>query len=390
MRITICGPANVSEFARHLPVSANIPEGMGGTAVNLLVHRLLELGHHVSLVTGSIGLDAPWHAAGLQLTVTVAPFRRKARSRALDLFRDERKHLRRAVLETHPDVVHAHWTYEFALAALDAGIAPTLVTARDAPLTVLRLTPDPYRLFRSLLAYRTRPKIRHLTAVSPNLARGWLQQMAYRRPIRVIPNPMPDLVIDRSLRSTTPLVLAVGNDSRLKNCRTLLRAFPKVLAAHDDAQLRLIGPGLEPGGSMARWARARNLHRSVTFVGSVNRTQLAQELSSATIFCHPSLEESFGNVLLEALTARLPVVAGKRSGGVPWVLFDGRAGLLVDVRDPDKIAGGITSAIRNPSSTVSKDFELETELRNRYSIESVAEQYLDEYSRIIAIAREGK
>lgn len=382
MHITIVGPANAREFAEHLPREVPAPEGMGGTSVNELVHGLLDLGHRVSLITGSYGLPETWQARGQFLEVTVVPFREKARSRALDFFASERRLLSIAIAESRPDVVHANWTYEFALAALDARVAPTLVTAHDAPLTVLRLMPDPYRFFRTLLAYRTRLKIQHLTSVSPDLARRWRTQMAYRRPISVIPNPIPDLAIDLELRSATPIVLGIGNDSRLKNFRALLRAFPQVLAAHGDAQLRLIGPGLDADGPMARWARTKHLDRSVTFVGGVHRTRLARELSLATVFCHPSLEESFGNVLIEALKAELPVVAGDRSGGVPWVLFDGKAGLLVDVRKPARISEGIISAIRDPSATIAKDLDVEAELRDRYSIESVARQYLSEYSRL--------
>jgi hypothetical protein len=74
--------------------------------------------------------------------------------RAWDLFAQERAGLERAMREDPCDVVHAHWTYEFALAALASG-QPTLVTARDWAPTILlmqrRLRLLPYRLACLLL-----------------------------------------------------------------------------------------------------------------------------------------------------------------------------------------------------------------------------------------------
>jgi glycosyltransferase involved in cell wall biosynthesis len=363
---------------------------MGGTAVNALVLGLLGFGHQVSLVTGSQGLTDNWYSHGPKLNVTVVPFRKRARSRALDLFTAERRSLAEAIAASQPDIVHAHWTYEFALAAIDSKVAPVLVTARDAPLEILRHTRDPYRLIRALMAYRVRSKTRNLTVVSPYLAHRWKWQMGYLRPISVIPNSLPTLAVGTSSRSSTPVVLWVGNDSRLKNFRALLSAFSLVLAEHENAKLRLVGHGLEPDGLMADWARSQALARSVTFVGSVDRSQLAREMSEATVFCHPSLEESFGNVLIEALLAGLPDVAGRKSGGVPWVLFDGQAGLLVDVRNSRKIAEGISTAIQHPASTVSANLDLATELQRRFSAEAVARQYVAVYTRLLQSAGKGE
>jgi glycosyltransferase involved in cell wall biosynthesis len=363
---------------------------MGGTPVNALVLSLLGLGHQVSLVTGSQGITDNWHSHGPNLNVTVVPFRKRARNRALDFFAAERRGLAEAIAASQPDIIHAHWTYEFALAAIDSKTAPVLVTAHDAPLAILRHTPDPYRLIRTVMAYQVRLKTQNLTAVSPYLAHRWKWQMGYLRPISVIPNSLPTLAVGTGSRSSTPVVLGVGDDSRRKNFRALLSAFPLVLAEHENAQLRLVGPGLEPDGLMADWARSQALARSVTFVGPVDRSQLAREMSEATVFCHPSLEESFGMVLIEALLAGLPVVAGRKSGGVPWVLFDGQAGLLVDVQNARRIAEGISTAIEDPTSTVSLSLDLATELPRRFSAEAVASQYVDVYTRLLRSAGKGE
>ena len=137
------------------------------------------------------------------------------------------------------------------------------------------------------------------------------------------------------------------------------------------------------GGPIEAWARRQRLDRNVEFIGYVDRVTLAEEYARATVFCSPSLEESFGNTLVEALQAGLPVIAGERSGAVPWVLFDGRAGRLVNVRDPAAIAAAVCEAIDNPLSTVAPGFDVDQAIADRYSPARVAAAYVAEYRRII-------
>ena len=72
------------------------------------------------------------------------------------------------------------------------------------------------------------------------------------------------------------------------------------------------------------------------FHGRLPHRQLAAALAAADALLHPALEESFGVVLAEAMALGLPVLAGRQSGAVPWVLGADAAGrcatgLLVDV-----------------------------------------------------------
>jgi glycosyltransferase involved in cell wall biosynthesis len=74
--------------------------------------------------------------------------------------------------------------------------------------------------------------------------------------------------------------------------------------------------------------------------------ELLTALAELDALLHPSLEESFGVVLAEAMALGLPVVAGRDSGAVPWVLGanpEGKCatGVLTDVRS----ATGMTNAL---------------------------------------------
>ncbi len=383
LHVALVGPAEPREFIPWLAPEATPPRGMGGVPVNELAKELLRLGHRVSLVTASTDVDTVWSSAGPQFEILVVPYRPRARARALDFFAAERRGIADALRGTSPDVVHAHWTYEFALGAIEANVAPLLTTAHDAPLSILRQLPDAYRLIRLLMAWQARRSIREMTGVSPYTASRWAKEMAYRRPITVIPNPVPMMGRPAVPRSNVPTILSVGNGSRLKNVWALLRAFSILRESVQAAQLRLVGPGLGTAEALATRARRAGLAQSVTFVGKVERTTLQEEFSKATVYCHPSLEETQGIVLLEALAVGLPVIAGRKSGGVPWTLFDGKAGRLVDVRRPSAIAGALRDTIANPLSTTQPGFPVARELHARYSSTAVASQYLTEYRRIV-------
>jgi len=383
LHIALVGPLHPRALAHHLGNSVNIPDGLP-TPVNELAGALLALGHRVSVYTPLLACGTTAPLVGENLDITFIPYRTRVRTRALDFFRVERKELEKELKNSEADIIHVHWTYELAFAALKSGKAPVLVTAHDAPLTILRFTPDAYRLICAAMAVRTRFAIRELTAVSPYLAHRWRIEMFYRRPISVIPNIVPDLpaAAASTVRSRW-LILDVADAGPRKNVRNLIRAFALVLKRYPQAELRLVGDGLAAEDPIAEWARSQQLDVNVTFVGRVNRAEIATEYARASVFCHPSLEESHGVSIIEALDAGLPVIAGESSGGVPWVLFDGQAGKLVDVRDPIAIASAISDALGDPSSTVGAGFDVARAVTDRYRPEVVAAAYLAEYRRII-------
>jgi L-malate glycosyltransferase len=321
--------------------------GYRGIPVSALARELVRRGHRVSVITASYeGVPGIETFNGDSLSIRVIPGRTRARRCASDMWSRERQSLRELLDATKPDVVHAHWTYEFALAALDSGL-PTLVTAHDAPLTILRQFRDPYRAARLALAAWVRAKRPSLTAVSPYLAARWRREMGWRRDIAVIPNmaPFPPHARTHDLGSGQRVV-TVADGSRRKNVRAALEAWPIVLRSFPGAELHLVGYGLGPSEELALWAGRRSLERQVRWHGPVGRSEVEDMIATATALLHPSLEESQGLVLLEAMAYEVPVVGGEASGGVPWTI--GGAGVLADVRSPTALAGTVVNLLRSP------------------------------------------
>jgi glycosyltransferase involved in cell wall biosynthesis len=94
-----------------------------------------------------------------------------------------------------------------------------------------------------------------------------------------------------------------------------------------------------------------NIEKSVKFIGSLNYEEVAKQMRSACVFVLPSMEEAFGNVVLEAMASGTPVIASK-VGGIPDLL-DETCGILVEPGNHHELAKGIMSLIGNKKKWIS-------------------------------------
>jgi glycosyltransferase involved in cell wall biosynthesis len=130
-------------------------------------------------------------------------------------------------------------------------------------------------------------------------------------------------------------VLYVGRLSKEKGLDALVERFA-ALGPTLGATLILVGDGPHAAALAAR-ADAR----SVVFAGVQTGAALAELMASADLFVFPSETETFGNAVVEAQAAGLPVVVASR-GAAHENLLDGVTGLVVDMRAP----GALEDALR--------------------------------------------
>ena len=133
------------------------------------------------------------------------------------------------------------------------------------------------------------------------------------------------------------LVLYVGRLSHEKNLAALVSAFAALDA--ETTHLVLVGDGP---------ARADLAHalagRRVTFTGYLEGESLARAYASADVFAFPSLTETFGQVVLEAMASGLPVVAFEAEG-VRDLVTHGETGLLVRPHDDVAFAAALRAVV---------------------------------------------
>jgi glycosyltransferase involved in cell wall biosynthesis len=378
MRIAYVGPISLHLLQNEGVDVASTPSGFQYAFGAYLVREYLRRGHEVSVVTTIHRLPSPYSWSNDRLSIDAVPTRRGYLF-CLDAFRKERRQMIAALSHRHPDVVHAQWTYEFAHAALGSGF-PTLVTARDSPRQIYRHSPSTYTLYKKFYGDWLIPRLPRLTAVSPYMRQELID--CYRlqsRPV-VIPNGIRPEVFatDEQVRPARPFTFTTvaGWDPR-KNPKPLLAAFSELLRRHPDCRLHLIGRGFEPGGPAAKWAAARGAAAGVLFLGHQSHADVLRHLREHTdAFVHPTLEESFGSSILEAMSQRLPVIAGADSGAVPWILDAGRVGMLVDVTSPESLCSGMEKVMTDKVLRERYARDGYERALSSFTLAAVAEQYL--------------
>lgn len=247
-----------------------------------------------------------------------------------------------------PDVVHAH-VYQAAIPALVLGrLDGALVAVTEHYTGFQRGLVRGYDRLLARIAFTAAD----VTApVSVDLARHLLA-IAPKANVRVLPNTVDTAVFraggepasgEPTSDDGPPRLLTVGALAEKKGHLHLLDALAELRDRHDrEALLYVVGDG-ELRGALERQAERLGLAGQVRFCGELPKERVAELMREADLFVLPSLHETFGCVLIEALASGLPAVA-TRVGGVPEVL-EPEAGTLVAPADARALAEAIQGTL---------------------------------------------
>lgn len=176
-------------------------------------------------------------------------------------------------------------------------------------------------------------------------------------------------------------ILFVGRLEPRKGLTTLLQSIP-LIQKYTTERIRLIVVG---NGVLTRYYRSRippAAEDSVIFTGEASFDDLPRFYKTADIFCSPATYgESFGIVLIEAMAAGVPIVAGNNEG-YRKVIKDGVNGLLVDPTNPDQIARAIARLLHSPKLACQISSRGIEDVK-KYSWSSVVDQIEQSYRNYI-------
>lgn len=178
------------------------------------------------------------------------------------------------------------------------------------PETAVGKTIEMFRIPFSRSLFR---KIAAMTAVSDSAARfvrEWSGQ-----DIAIVPNYI-DLKMYRDSRQykrDENTVLYLGRLEKRKGVKYLLKAFAELAEKDPKVKLVIAGDGSERD-KLEDWVLSNEVPR-VEFLGAVTEEEKVKLLKKAAVYCSPAIYgESFGVVLLEAMAAGTPTVAGDNPG----------------------------------------------------------------------------
>jgi glycosyltransferase involved in cell wall biosynthesis len=137
-----------------------------------------------------------------------------------------------------------------------------------------------------------------------------------------------------------PVVLHVGRLAAEKNLGLLLQAFEAMRQVQPRVRLVVVGDGPERAALLARCPDA-------LWAGERKGDDLAAHYASADLFLFPSLTETYGNVVPEALASGLAVL-GFQYAAAAQLIEPGRNGLLAPLGDASAFVDAAVALVSSP------------------------------------------
>ena len=246
----------------------------------------------------------------------------------------------RALRRLRPDILHAN------LATPASGQYALLAAALVPGIRTVAVEQLPYRLDGRLqlgLKRFTSARLAAHVAVGLQAARD-VEAFVGLPPgsVRTIPNGVPDLQLEPLPRAFAgPTIGSLGRLDRQKGYDVLLDALPEL----PEVGLVLVGDGPERA-ALEHHVRTHGLESRVLFVGW--QEQARRHLTTFDVFALPSRFEGFPLSVVEAMLARLPVVASA-TGSMPESVRDGETGLLVPAGNSRALAAALRRLLDDPA-----------------------------------------
>jgi glycosyltransferase involved in cell wall biosynthesis len=197
----------------------------------------------------------------------------------------------------------------------------------------------------------------NIVAVSEGVALDLIKIGLPKEKIKVIYNPIVTSELIEKIQETPdhpwleagqpPVILGVGRLTKQKDFSTLLRAFA-IVCRQIPAKLMILGEG-EERSALEFLLRELNLESDVALIGFVDNPY--KYMSKASLLVLSSVWEGFGNVLVEAMAASIPVVSTNCDSGPAEILAQGKYGKLVPIKDSDGLAQAIVQTLQEKLDT---------------------------------------
>ena len=209
--------------------------------------------------------------------------------------------------------------------------------------------------------------------LSPDLRDGLARSGLRSHRLRMILNGVDIEAVDSAAPTGRPygpgtVIGYVGQLIARKNVECLVRAFDALSAQRPDVWLVVVGDGPR----MRELQELVQSPRRVAFVGY--RADAIAQMKAFDVFVLPSWEEGIPRCLMEAMAARVPVVASDIPGNRELVEH-GVTGLLFDPQRPDDLQRAIAATVEAPERAKDMAHRARITIEQRFSAARMAAEY---------------
>ena len=298
------------------------------------------------------------------------------------------RRLKHEIIKINPDIVHAQVSgilYSTVLTLVQKKY-PTVLTVRGIISNEAKFKSGIKRIIDMLFEIPNEryvlSKVSNILVCSPQMKE--MVGMTTSSKIRIIPNGIKFEDIQNVRmedRLKHPSTLTMGTLSRVKGIDVLIKAVPLIRKEFPNLHIYIAGKSGNEESNLKKLVKELNIEENVEFLGFVSGGKKYDYFKSVDVYVHPSRYEPFGVVLLEAMACGRPVIASK-VGGIPFVVEDGKTGLLFESENIEELAKKVILLLRD-KELQTKMGEAGRERAREFSWERCVERTVKVYKEVI-------
>jgi len=383
MKIALLGAYPVAFFAKQLGIRKP-PQNSTSWNVNLANGLAAIPGNEVHFFTVVSGLkeDHIIHSNRVFIHFLAAPHK----SRFLTLFQYNKIKIHRELAKIRPDIVHAHGTeHEYPYIAVTTEF-PCVITIHCVLSDIMGQTGlglfNRMRVFYLLEKY-VLSKAKFIIGTTEYMKSSLKN---YKANFYAIENSVNHLFFNDSNRpKNEKAFLFVGRISPEKGIETLLDATDRLKTKGMRPSINILGVPSDKKYSrlIERKIRSAKLELEIMFRGIVSQDKVASYMAGSVALILPSRYDAFGLVLAEAMATGTPVIAS-RVGGIPYVVDDGKTGLLFEPGDVVALAEKMMLLMKDKDLRRLMGQHGKQEAMKRFHPDVVARKTMEVYEKVIA------
>lgn len=178
-------------------------------------------------------------------------------------------------------------------------------------------------------------------------------------------------VTHRWVDKDNPVLISVASLTKKKGYPYLLKAF-QLVNEHIPAYLLILGDGPDKA-KLEKFAVDLGIRQRIDFMG--HQPNPFKYMVKSDIFILASLWEGMPNVVIEAITLGLPVVATRAPYGTDEIIEQGINGILVPTADSENMADGILELLTNTNLRMQFVEEGKRKAEEHFSVDKMVEKY---------------
>lgn len=223
---------------------------------------------------------------------------------------------------------------------------------------------------------KTAKKLDYFVVVSNKMKNDYSKYLNI--PVVYIPNTI-DSIPKEATEYKKDNIISVGRLESVKGFKDLIDVFEIVISKNSNIKLNIVGTGSQRD-LLQDIINNKNLNSNIKLLGYKNTDELNRLYNDSSIYVMTSLSESFGIVLIEAMSHKLPCIAFDSANGAREIIKDNENGYLIKNRNKEVMADKILELISNKEKCKNMGEQAYNNSKN-YLSENIKTKWVDIFER---------